>query len=106
MNQLLTALPPATEPKPIRVERPILHVTVHIDGAPLHIINVHLKSKIPFDVPGQKVDRFTWKTAEGFAEGSFISSMMRMSQALEVRRLVDAILTQDPDARIVGRRRL
>jgi predicted extracellular nuclease len=62
---------------------------------------VHLKSKIPVDVPGQKVDRLTWKTAEGAAEGSFISSMMRMSQAVEVRRLVDAILTQDPNARIV-----
>lgn len=101
MYQLLTAIPPATEPKAIRVERPILHVTVEVDGAPLHLINVHLKSKIPFDVPGQKLDRFTWRTAEGAAEGSFISSMMRMSQALEVRRLVDAILTQDPDARIV-----
>jgi endonuclease/exonuclease/phosphatase family metal-dependent hydrolase len=101
MYQLLTAIPPATEPKPIRVERPILHVTVQVGGAPLHIINVHLKSKIPFDVPGQKVDRFTWKTAEGAAEGSFISSMMRMSQAVEVRRLVDTVLTQDPDARIV-----
>ena len=101
MYQLLTAIPPATEPKPIRVERPILHVTVQVAGAPLHIINVHLKSKIPFDVPGQKLDRFTWRTAEGAAEGSFISSMMRMSQALEVRRLVDAILTPDPDARIV-----
>jgi endonuclease/exonuclease/phosphatase family metal-dependent hydrolase len=101
MYQLLTAIPPATEPKPITVERPILHVTVQVDGAPLHIINVHLKSKIPVDVPGQKVDRFTWKTAEGAAEGSFISSMMRISQAVEVRRLVDAILTQDPNARIV-----
>src|SRR6476620_938679 len=95
MYQLLTAIPPATEPKPITVERPILHVTVQVDGAPLHIINVHLKSKIPVDVPGQKVDRFTWKTAEAAAEGSFVSSMMRMSQAVEVRRLVDAILTQD-----------
>lgn len=101
MYQLLTAIPPATEPKPIRVERPILHVTVQVAGAPLHVINVHLKSKIPFDVPGQKLDRFTWRTAEGAAEGSFISSMMRMSQAVEVRRLVDAILTQDADARIV-----
>jgi endonuclease/exonuclease/phosphatase family metal-dependent hydrolase len=101
MYQLLTAIPPATEPKPITVERPILHVTVQVDDAALHIINVHLKSKIPVDVPGQKVDRFTWKTAEAAAEGSFISSMMRMSQAVEVRRLVDAILTQDANARIV-----
>ena len=32
---------------------------------------------------------------------SFLSSMKRMSQALEVRRLVDQILDADPDARIV-----
>jgi predicted extracellular nuclease len=36
-----------------------------------------------------------------WAEGVFLSSMKRMAQALEVRRLVDQILDADPDARIV-----
>jgi predicted extracellular nuclease len=67
----------------------------------MHIINVHLKSKIPTDIPGQKVDQFTWRTADAWAEGTFVSSMKRMSQALEVRRLVDQILDTDADARIV-----
>jgi predicted extracellular nuclease len=67
----------------------------------LHLINVHLKSKIPTDIPGQKVDTFTWRSSDAFAEGSFLSSMKRMSQALEVRRLVDQIFLEDPDARIV-----
>jgi predicted extracellular nuclease len=62
---------------------------------------VHLKSKIPTDVPGQKLDSFTWRTADAWAEGFFISSMKRMSQALEVRRLVDRILDDDPHARII-----
>jgi predicted extracellular nuclease len=64
-------------------------------------VNVHLKSKIPTPVPGQNLDRFTWRTADGWAEGVFLSSMKRMAQALEVRRLVDEILDADPDARIV-----
>ncbi|MFC4943819.1 endonuclease/exonuclease/phosphatase family protein [Pseudonocardia sp. GCM10023141] len=97
----LTAVPPDTEATPIGIERPILHVTIDTGVAILHVINVHLKSKIPTDIPGQKLDGFTWKTAEAWAEGVFLSSMKRMSQALEVRRLVDTILTADPDAMII-----
>ncbi|MCA2217789.1 endonuclease/exonuclease/phosphatase family protein [Jidongwangia harbinensis] len=97
----LTALPTDPFPVEIGVERPILHVVVEAGGRPLHLINVHLKSKIPTPVPGQMVDMFTWRTAEGWAEGVFLSSMKRMAQALEVRRLVDQILDADPEARIV-----
>jgi endonuclease/exonuclease/phosphatase family metal-dependent hydrolase len=97
----LTAIPPDTDAVAIGIERPILHVTVDAGAVVLHVINVHLKSKIPTDIPGQKVDNFTWRTADAWAEGSFVSSMKRMSQALEVRRLVDRILDVDPDARIV-----
>jgi endonuclease/exonuclease/phosphatase family metal-dependent hydrolase len=97
----LTANPPDAQAQPITLERPILHVQIEVDGGPLHIINVHLKSKIPTDVPGQKIDTFTWRSADGWAEGVFLSSMKRMSQALEVRRLIDHILDADPEARIV-----
>jgi predicted extracellular nuclease len=65
------------------------------------VINVHLKSKIPTDIPGQKIDNYTWRSADAWAEGSFLSSMKRMSQALEVRRLVDQILDAVPNAQIV-----
>ena len=44
---------------------------------------------------------FVWLTPDAWAEGVFISSMKRMAQAVEVRRLVDTILDADPDARIV-----
>ncbi|CAM4138826.1 endonuclease/exonuclease/phosphatase family protein [Nocardia ninae] len=99
--QVLTANPPALQPQTIGIERPILHVELDLLGAPLHVIVVHLKSKLPTDITGQKLDRFTWRDAGAAAEGSFLSDMKRMSQAVEVRRLVDQILDQDPNARIV-----
>ncbi|HEU5475503.1 MAG TPA: endonuclease/exonuclease/phosphatase family protein [Actinophytocola sp.] len=97
----LTAVPADTAAVEIAVERPVLHVELDLAGSRLHVINVHLKSKIPTDIPGQKIDAFTWRSAESWAEGFFISSMKRMSQALEVRRLVEQILTADEAARIV-----
>lgn len=98
----LTAIPPDAAPIDIAIERPILHVRIdQAGGAPLHVINIHLKSKNPTDIPGQKIDAYTWRTADAWAEGTFISSMKRMSQALEVRRLIDEILDADPAARIV-----
>ncbi|MEU8776881.1 endonuclease/exonuclease/phosphatase family protein [Streptomyces sp. NPDC048606] len=105
--QRLTATPPDLSPVPIGIERPVLHAQIDIGpavpGGVLHVIAVHLKSKLPSDIPGQITDplRGIWRSADGWAEGSFLSSMKRMSQALEVRRLVDQILDADPDARIV-----
>ena len=99
--QRLTAQPPDVDAQPVGIERPIVHVLVDTGLTRLHIVNVHLKSKIPTDIPGQKIDAFTWKTADGWAEGVFLSSLKRMSQAVEVRRLVDAILDTDPDAQII-----
>ncbi|WP_315097954.1 endonuclease/exonuclease/phosphatase family protein [uncultured Cellulomonas sp.] len=98
----LTAVPPDAVAVEIGVERPILHVEITLpDGTTLHVVDVHWKSKIPTDIPGQRVDSFTWRTADGWAEGSFVSSMKRMAQALETRRLVDRILDVDPGAQIV-----
>jgi hypothetical protein len=98
----LTADPPDPAAVTISIERPILHVQLDLPGGTrLHVINVHLKSKIPTDIPGQKIDNYTWRSADAWAEGSFLSSMKRMSQALEVRRLVDQILAADPNAQIV-----
>ena len=62
----LTANPPDAQAQPITLERPILHVQIEVDGGLLHVINVHLKSKIPTDVPGQKIDNFTWRSADGW----------------------------------------
>ena len=83
-------------------ERPTLYVRLARAGAPpLHVLNVHFKSKNPTDVPGQKVDRFTWATASGWAEGYFLSSMKRVGAALETRMFVDTLFDAEPEARIL-----
>jgi len=50
LDKRLTALPPDATAQPIGIERPVLHVT--FDVGPL----ILLKSKIPTDIPGQKID--------------------------------------------------
>lgn len=97
----VTAQPAEAEARAVGWERPILHAVLRLeDGKPLHVLNVHLKSKQPTDIEGQKLDRYTWRTASGYAEGAFLSAMKRMGQALETRILIDRIFDQDPDARI------
>ena len=49
----LTSVPLDPFPVEVGVERPILHVTLEAGGRPLHVVNVHLKSKIPTDNPGR-----------------------------------------------------
>lgn len=97
----ITAEPVETEAREINVERPIQLVKVAVEGVEINLINLHLKSKRPTNIPGQKVDSFTWKSAGGFAEGFFLSSLKRVSQALETRQLVDQIFSNDPSARII-----
>ncbi|NJK36963.1 MAG: endonuclease [Oscillatoriales cyanobacterium RM2_1_1] len=100
--QTVTANPPETSPEAIRWERPILHATVKLPGdQTLEVLNLHLKSKHPTVIPGQMQDRFTWKTASGWAEGFFISSMKRVGQALETRLLIDQLFDQNEGAFIV-----
>jgi exonuclease III len=106
-SRRVTAIPDDTEAAVIRHERPFLYAKLAVDGRILHVINIHLKSKNPTDIPGQEIppgpqNRIPiWKTAEGRAEGSFISSMKRVSQSLEVRRFIDDIFDQDGEALIV-----
>jgi predicted extracellular nuclease len=67
----------------------------------LELINVHLKSRLSTDIPGQKVDNFTWQTSSGWAEGFFLYSMKRVGQALETRMLIDSLFDADEDALMV-----
>jgi endonuclease/exonuclease/phosphatase family metal-dependent hydrolase len=97
--QKVTAIPPETVARPVEWERPILYVKLDMGGGRVfHVANVHLKSKLPTEIPGQKVDQYTWKSARAWAEGSFISAMKRVGQALEVRLLVEQIFDLEPDA--------
>jgi predicted extracellular nuclease len=102
MYRKITAVPAETQAKNIEWERPFLYAKIQLgDDSVLHLINLHLKSKIPTNVAGQKIDQFTWKTISGFAEGYFLSSMKRVGQALEVRLFIDQLFDADPAARIV-----
>jgi endonuclease/exonuclease/phosphatase family metal-dependent hydrolase len=95
----VTAIPPETVARPVEWERPILYVKLDVGGGRvLHLANLHLKSKLPTEIPGQKLDQYTWKSPRGWAEGFFISSMKRIGQALEARLLVDQIFDAEPEA--------
>lgn len=91
----------AKKAKKVTWERPILHARIKIDDKILEVINLHLKSRIPSNIEGQKLNNYTWKTASGWAEGFFISSTKRVGQALETRMLVDRLFDEDEDSWIV-----
>jgi endonuclease/exonuclease/phosphatase family metal-dependent hydrolase len=93
--QVATADPPDQTADPLEWERPILYAQVDLGGGRiLHVMNLHLKSKIATTIAGQKLDNFTWKTPSAWAEGSFISSMKRVGQALQVRLEIDRLFDQ------------
>jgi predicted extracellular nuclease len=86
----------------IKWDRPLLYTRLRCpDGCRLHVLNAHFKSKIPTTIPGQKINNFTWRTAGGWAEGFFVSSMKRVGAALEARLFVDALIAQDQVANVV-----
>lgn len=107
LYQIQTAIPPATTTERITWTRSILHCQVQLsNNETLHVISFHLKSKLPSDIPGQKQNipgsTFKmWKSASASAEGSFISSMRRVGQALEARLLVDSLFDVNPNALIL-----
>lgn len=99
--QKVTAQPAEHEATEVTWERPILYAKIRLDDdTVLHVINLHLKSRLPSYIEGQKVDRYTWRTASGWAEGFFLSSMKRVGQALETRMLIDKLFDADEDALI------
>lgn len=97
LYRMVTAVPPQTKAEEVTWERPVLYVTVAINGRTLHIITAHLKSKRPTDVPGQKANQYTWRSVAGWAEGSFLSALKRLGQALEIRIVIDRIFDAGQD---------
>jgi endonuclease/exonuclease/phosphatase family metal-dependent hydrolase len=102
MYRKVTELPdPQSEAREVSWERPILHARIdHPQLGVLHVINLHLKSRLPSNITGQK-DGFEWNSAAGWAEGYFLSSLKRVGQALETRLLLDQIFANEPEARVV-----
>ena len=94
--------PPEADAKDVIWERPILHAQITVPNlGRLHVLNLHLKSRLSSRIPGQSRGRFAWNSAAGWAEGYFLSSIKRVGQALETRLLVDEILDAEPNANIV-----
>ena len=99
---IVTEIPQSNNVRDINWERPIFYARIRVaDGSILHVINLHLKSRLPSNITGQKIDNYTWRSASGWAEGFFISSMKRVGQALETRVFIDELFDNDEDARIV-----
>ena len=102
LYRAVTANPPEQEAQEVTWERPILHAKIQLPGdRAIEVINVHLKSKLPAPISGQKLDNFTWKTSSGWAEGFFLASIKRVGQALETRILIDKLFDANEDALIV-----
>lgn len=99
-----TAEPPPSEAEEVAAERPFLYTELQLDGGQtLHLFNLHLKSRSPTNISGQVGEDKWWKwfSAAGWAEGYFLSAMKRVSQALEVRVLIDELFEEEEDPRIV-----
>jgi endonuclease/exonuclease/phosphatase family metal-dependent hydrolase len=93
---------PAEESRDLSWERPILHAQIDVPAlGRLHIINLHLKSRLASSVAGQKLNNYTWASAAGWAEGFYLSSIKRVGQALETRVLLDSLFDSTPEANIV-----
>jgi len=91
----VTANPPDQDAVDINWERAILRVRVNLgQNRVLHVMNVHMKSKIPSRIPGRTFRRGRadiFRTVSSWAEGYFISAMKRVGQAVEARMLIDQI---------------
>jgi endonuclease/exonuclease/phosphatase family metal-dependent hydrolase len=101
--QMATALPADATADPVEWERPMLYNQITLQsGRVVHIINVHLKSKNASNIPGQKLDRFTWRSVSAWAEGSFLSAMKRVGQALQARMLIDEIFDNEGEDSLIA----
>jgi predicted extracellular nuclease len=99
MWRTMTANPPEADADNVGWERPILHCKLQVGSSRvLHVVNLHLKSKLPTTIPGQMRDQYTWNSVQGWAEGFFLSSVKRVGQALETRLLLDQIFDAEPDS--------
>ena len=92
----VTAVPEESQATAITWQRPILHARVGLpNGMVIDVINLHLKSRRPTNIQGHRLPDKSWKTASGWAEGVFISSMKRIGQALETRILIGKLFEKD-----------
>jgi endonuclease/exonuclease/phosphatase family metal-dependent hydrolase len=97
----ITAYPGRGEAVSITFDRPLLATEIELPGGKsLWVVNVHLRAPLASVVAGQKSGPFAWRTAAGWAEGFYLSTLKRAAQALELRLLVEETLDKDPAALI------
>lgn len=97
----VTAVPQESADLTLSWDRPLLHCRLELAGpAPLHVINLHLRSPLAAPIPGRKTAPFVWSSLAGWAEGYFAATIKRSGQALEARLLVEAIFDAEPEALI------
>lgn len=95
-----------TTPSPrdelVRWDRPVLEVTLACPGGrPLTVFDAHLRAPLAAVIEGQKLSALSWRTTEGWAEGYYVAALKRAGQALELRRRIERIFDDEPDARIL-----
>lgn len=96
----------ATTPSPreehVRWDRPVLEARIDLpSGRALWVFDAHLRAPCAAVIEGQKTSPTVWRTTQGWAEGYFLASMKRAGQALELRRRIDGIFDEDPEARVL-----
>lgn len=97
MHTSITAEPGSGAQVPVSFDRPLLVTDVALpDGTVLTVINVHLRAPLASPVAGQKSAPFAWRSVSGWAEGFFLSALKREAQALELRLVVEEVLSSDP----------
>ena len=98
----LTSVPSTAIPQEITFERPILVTDIEIAaGHIITVINVHFRAPIAAPITGQKESAFVWKSVAGWAEGYALAAWKRTAQALETRLVIDRLMDEDADRRII-----
>lgn len=96
-HSVQTAEPADTDYNFLRFDRPVLVTDFDVGaGRRLSIINLHLRAPLAAAIAGQKLAPFVWKSVSAWAEGYFLAAVRRAAQALELRLLVDKMLSEDP----------
>jgi endonuclease/exonuclease/phosphatase family metal-dependent hydrolase len=88
--------------RPIEVswDRPLLYACIAApDGAPLHLVNLHLRAPRAVPLPGAR--SAPAGSSRAFVEGQFLAAQKRDGQALEARLFVERLFDADPAARII-----
>ena len=87
---------------PLRLlwDRPLLYAAVAPpQGAPLHIVNLHLRAPRAAFISGAKQGG-RWRSSAEWAEGYYLAGRKRQGQALEARLFVETLFDADPAASI------